>query len=790
MANGPAARDDAGRDNATQAQAPSQRSIPTKAYAKLPLPLPHRRKRTPARIWRLWLARSFRQALAFAVRAGYGGGPPPALDRNARLCRRSAHRRRSRPADRGADHGDARGAGRPAGGRQDHASSAGAARRGVRARRQNPGAGAASARRARRRRADGGDAWTSASARRSACGSACKAWCPRETRIEVVTEGVFARMIVDDPELRGVAAVLFDEFHERSLDADLGLALALDAQGGLREDLRLLVMSATLDGARVARLMQGAAEIESARTRLSGRDPLSRPRPGGAHRGRDRPGDARRARRGSAGRFSCSCRARARSCAWRRLSASACATAERRNRPALRRARRARAGSRRRPGAARAPQDRARHLDRRDLADHRGRARGHRFRAHARAPLRAGPGPDAARNGARLARQRRPAPWPRWPCRARASATGSGRRRRTAVSRRSRRQKSWPPTSPASRSISRCGASTNPRDCRSSIRRRARRSRRRARLLVGLGALDADGRVTEEGRAMREAGAPAATARMLVDAAREGDAAQAAEDRHAAERARTRRRRASISASGSRRFAATAPAARGGRAAARAQPGAAGVARLGADRRLPQGGSGHARRCWLARAFPDRIARARGKRGEFLMANGRAASVEPHDPLAGETFLAVGEIAGRAGAARILLAAPLTRGRGRALGGEAIETVDELTFDRAAAALRRAPPPPPRRADARRADPARRRRRGRGARPGARRAGAWARTPALDEGAAAMARPRRCSCAAPSPARWPDLSDAALAAAPDWLAPYLVARPRSPTSAPTISPPR
>ena len=76
-----------------------------------------------------------------------------------------------------------------------------------------------------------------------------------KTRIEVVTEGVFARMILDDPSLEGVAAVLFDEFHERSLDADLGLALALDAQSGLRDDLRLLVMSATLDGARVASLM-------------------------------------------------------------------------------------------------------------------------------------------------------------------------------------------------------------------------------------------------------------------------------------------------------------------------------------------------------------------------------------------------------------------------------------------------------------------------------------------------------------------------------------------------------
>src|SRR6201994_4201410 len=77
----------------------------------------------------------------------------------------------------------------------------------------------------------------------------------RRTRIEVVTEGVFTRLILDDPGLDGIGAILFDEFHERSLDADLGLALALDA-AGLRPALRLLVMSATLDGARVAKLLQ------------------------------------------------------------------------------------------------------------------------------------------------------------------------------------------------------------------------------------------------------------------------------------------------------------------------------------------------------------------------------------------------------------------------------------------------------------------------------------------------------------------------------------------------------
>lgn len=83
------------------------------------------------------------------------------------------------------------------------------------------------------------------------------------TRIEVVTEGVFARMVLDDPELSGVAAVLFDEFHERSLDADFGLALALDVQAALRPDLRILVMSATLDVEKVSSLLGHPPVIES-----------------------------------------------------------------------------------------------------------------------------------------------------------------------------------------------------------------------------------------------------------------------------------------------------------------------------------------------------------------------------------------------------------------------------------------------------------------------------------------------------------------------------------------------
>ncbi|MDD7910049.1 ATP-dependent helicase HrpB [Pseudovibrio exalbescens] len=100
----------------------------------------------------------------------------------------------------------------------------------------------------------------------------------KKTRVEVVTEGVFTRQILDDPELDDVAAVLFDEYHERSLEADLGLALALDCQQALREDLRLIPMSATLDHAGVSDLLGGAPIVSSkgrqypVETRYLGRD--------------------------------------------------------------------------------------------------------------------------------------------------------------------------------------------------------------------------------------------------------------------------------------------------------------------------------------------------------------------------------------------------------------------------------------------------------------------------------------------------------------------------------------
>eukprot|EP00163_Fabomonas_tropica_P008593 TRINITY_DN1831_c0_g6_i1.p1 TRINITY_DN1831_c0_g6~~TRINITY_DN1831_c0_g6_i1.p1 ORF type:complete len:829 (+),score=76.29 TRINITY_DN1831_c0_g6_i1:451-2937(+) len=105
------------------------------------------------------------------------------------------------------------------------------------------------------------------------------------TRIEVVTEGILTRLIQNDPMLEDYAAVLFDEFHERSLQADLGLALVRESQQALREDLRLLVMSATLDTAPIARVL-GDVPVVTSEGRMFPVDVLYRPSPSRDQRSR------------------------------------------------------------------------------------------------------------------------------------------------------------------------------------------------------------------------------------------------------------------------------------------------------------------------------------------------------------------------------------------------------------------------------------------------------------------------------------------------------------------------
>ncbi len=517
------------------------------------------------------------------------------------------------------------------------------------------------------------------------------------TRIEVVTEGVFTRMILDDPSLEGVAAVLFDEFHERSLDADLGLALALDAQAALREDLRLLVMSATLDGARVRSAARRCAADRKRRPRLSGRDPLCRSEPGPAHR---RRGRARHAG-GACERDRLDARVPAgagRDPPRRGDVRGAHQPAGRRHCAALWRDGRARAGSRRRAGEARTAQDRARHLDRRDVAHHRGRTRGDRQRPHARAPLRARHRPHAARDGARLPRQRRPAPRPRRTHRAGRLLPplgGGGERRPQALCAPEILSAdlsgllldcaAWGETDPARLAL----LDAPPRGALAEARA----------LLIAIGAIDwraasptkaARSRAWRCRRASRawsstprgRRGAAAEVAVVLTERGLGGDAVDLTSRLEAFRRDRSPR--AEDARQLARRLAQrAAQALRPALRRERAPP----FSRK--RREAPDEGKPHTpprRPSRLRLSRPRR--HGAGKRGEFLMANGRAASLEPHDALAGETFLAVGEVAGRAAAARILLAAPLSLDDIERVAGGSIETAEELIFDLASASLR------------------------------------------------------------------------------------------------------
>jgi ATP-dependent helicase HrpB len=590
------------------------------------------------------------------------------------------------------------------------------------------------------------------------------------TRIEVVTEGVFARMILDDPALEGVSAVLFDEFHERSLDADLGLALALDAQGALREDLRLLVMSATLDGARVAALMGAAALIESegrsfpVETRYLGRDPAARIedqvvrailRALAEERGSILaflPGQGE-------------------------ITRVAALLAERVRDPAidiapLFGALNARAQDK---AVAPAPRGRRKIVLATSIAEtsltiegvrvvvDSGLMRVPRFEPDIGLTRLETVRVSRANADQRRGRAGRIEPGVCYRLWEEAGAGGLAAYAPPEIlaadlSGFALDLAAWGVSDPAGLAL----LDAPPRGAFAE-----------ARTLLGeLGALDEAGRITEEGKAISRLALPPRLARMVVDAAREGRAQSAAEIAVAlterglggdgvdlTHRLDAFSRDRSPRADDARRLARN--------LANRVRAMAAGETR----------GAGGSVGAMLAAAFPDRIAIARGKRGEFLMANGRAAALEPHDALAGETHLAIGEIVGRAAAARILTAAPLTLEEIEAIAGASVRVADELTFDRASASLR-----------------ARRRRR----------LGALVLSeqtlsvPADVESALALARgllglglarlpwsnalkqwrDRVAFLRRAEGEPWPDLSDAALAASPDWLAPALFGKTR------------
>jgi ATP-dependent helicase HrpB len=510
----------------------------------------------------------------------------------------------------------------------------------------------------------------------------------RATRIEVVTEGIFSRQILDDPELTGVAAVLFDEFHERSLDADLGLALARDAQQGLREDLRILVMSATLDGARVAKLLGDAPVIAS--------------------EGRAFPVETRY------------------------LGRKADAPLERQMADAIATALRADPGSVLAflPGAAEIRRtqnflgERVHDASIEIVPLFGALDAGVQDRAIA-------PAPKGQRKvvlatsiaetsltieGVRIVVDSGVARVPRYEPDIGLTRLETVRASRAAVDQRRGRAGRTEPgvcyrlwDEPQTASLI---AYTQPEilsaDLSSLVLDLAQwgvsdpatlafldsppaPALKEARsLLRELGALDDDGRITEEGNSLRALALPPRLARMIVDSHRLGAGEEAAEiaavlterglggdsvdlDARLDQFRRDRSQRASSARSLAQRWAS--------QVASSAPPSPSPLAGEGRGEGPPSTG------VMLALAFPDRVARNRGN-GSFVLANGRGAAVDQASALARAPYIAVAELTGTAAQGRILLAAPITLADIELRFADQIEIADEISFDRGAMALR------------------------------------------------------------------------------------------------------
>ena len=499
----------------------------------------------------------------------------------------------------------------------------------------------------------------------------------KRTRIEIVSEGVFTRMILDDPSLDRIAAVLFDEFHERSLDADLGLALARDAQLGLRPDLKLLVMSATLDGARVAALLGNAPVVESegrafpVETRYLGRDPR--------------------------------------------------APIERQLADAVERALRAESGSLLvfLPGAGeiRRTEELLKERVREPNVDIVGLFGALDAREQDRA---ISPSPAGRRKvvlatsiaetsitieGVRVVIDSGLARVPRYEPDVGLTRLETVRVSRAAADQRRGRAgrtepgisyRLWdepqtgsfePYTRPEILSadlssfaldLAQWGAADSGQLAFLDAPPQA--ALNEAKILLGeIGAIDEMGRITEEGRKLRALPLPPRLARMVVDAAIQGAGETAAaiaavlterglggndvDLGHRLENfQRDRSRRAEDARAMVRRWAATA----------------------GNKKKDDE----HSPGSLLALAYPDRLARNRGSGGSFLLANGRGGMIDPASSLAREPYLAVAELAGAAAAGRIVLAAPITLEEIEQLFSDRIEDRESVTFDATSASLR------------------------------------------------------------------------------------------------------
>lgn len=503
-----------------------------------------------------------------------------------------------------------------------------------------------------------------------------------KTRIEVVTEGVLTRRLLGDPELEEVGAVLFDEFHERSLNGDLGLALALESQAALRADLRLLVMSATIDAAAVARQLGAAPVIES--------------------RGRAHPVKTRH------------------------LGDTSLAEIEAAVAAAIRRALADEAGS----VLAFLPGER----EIRRVADRLGNlgaatsvhplygALPAREQDEAIRPAAAGrrkvvlatsiAETSLTIEGVRVVVDAGLARVSRFDPRTGMSRLETVRTSRaSADQRRGRAGRTEPgvcyrlwseaaeralmPALPAEILVADLAplaldlavwgtldpsslAWLDPPPPAAMAKARA--------LLTDLGALDPEGRITRHGRRMAELPLHPRLAHMVLAGAAQGSGGRACEvaallsERDvltAGARDPDLRRRLEVL------NGAADPHAHRGRVAEARQAAADWRRRL----RLARGDAALSVGALVALAYPGRVAQQRGAAGQYRLANGRGATLAPEDPLAREDFLAVADLDDTGRDARIFLAAPLDRAEIETLFADRIETTEDVGWDERAEAV-------------------------------------------------------------------------------------------------------
>jgi ATP-dependent helicase HrpB len=546
----------------------------------------------------------------------------------------------------------------------------------------------------------------------------------KRTRIEVITEGVFTGLIEDDPSLDGVGAVLFDEFHERSLDADLGLALARDAQQALREDLRLIVMSATIDGARIAAALGDAPVIASegrafaVETRYLGRDPVRPIEPQVA----DAVLRALRAETGSILAFLPGAA---------EIRRTETMVRERCADPAVDvfalhgtldfdaqdRAIAPSPAGRRKVVLATSIAETSLTIEGVRVVVDSGLARVPRYE------------PDVGLTRLETIRVSRAAADQR---RGRAGRIEPGVCYRLWDEPQTAALEPYAPPEILAADLSSLVLElaqwgvADPAKLVFLDAPPAPALNEARTLLAALGAIDGAGRITEEGKLLNRLPLPPRLARMVVDASREGAGSLAAEiaavlterglggnDVDLRHRVEALRRDRSTRATEARRMArrwaemagAPSPRLRGEGRSEGASPQAltqssdswrAPVTRNLREERAnsdlsPQAGRGNRipLGAILALAYPERIAKNRGAAaGAFLLANGRGAYLDPASPLAREPFVAVAELTGSAAQSRITLATPIDLADIERRFADRIEAAEEVTCDARTLTLR------------------------------------------------------------------------------------------------------